>query len=50
MGQGFGDGVVEVVAGDIVVELPSPAAGKLIEKHASEDDVLEAGQLLARIE
>lgn len=45
-----GDRLVEVVAGDVAVDLSSPASGLLVEQCVTNDDRLEAGQLLARIQ
>jgi pyruvate/2-oxoglutarate dehydrogenase complex dihydrolipoamide acyltransferase (E2) component len=44
-----GDRLIEVVAGDVVVDLAAPATGVLIERCVTTDDRLEAGQVLARI-
>ena len=45
-----GDRLLEVLAGDVTVELSSPASGVLTEKCVERDDLLTAGQLLAVIE
>ncbi len=45
-----GDRLLEVVAGDVTVDLPAPASGTLVELLAAEDDVLLVGQPLAVIE
>jgi len=45
-----GDRLLEIVAGDVAVDLPSPATGVLIERCVSIDQPLETGQLLARIQ
>jgi pyruvate/2-oxoglutarate dehydrogenase complex dihydrolipoamide acyltransferase (E2) component len=42
--------VVEIVAGDAVVDLPAPAAGRLAQVLVAEDDPVEVGQVLAVIE
>ena len=45
-----GDRLLEVVAGSVTVDLPSPASGVLTETLVSEDEPLEAGQVLGVIE
>ena len=45
-----GDRILEVLAGEVTVDLPSPASGILIETLVSEDDELYAGQRLAVID
>jgi len=45
-----GDPLVEVLAGNAVVDLPAPADGVLTETLAAEDDPLEVGQTLAVID
>ena len=45
-----GDPVLEVLAGVVTVDLPSPADGVLAEKLVAEDDPIEVGQRLAVIE
>lgn len=45
-----GDRLLEVLAGDAIVDLPAPASGRLIERTVQADDVLHAGQILAIIE
>jgi len=45
-----GDRLLEVVAGDVTVELAAPASGVLAERHAEIDQPLAEGQLLAVIE
>ena len=45
-----GDRLLEVLAGDAIVDLPAPASGKLIERTVQADDVLHVGQVLALIE
>ncbi len=42
-----GDRLLEVVAGSVTVDLPSPVSGVLVETLVDEDDRLETGQLLA---
>jgi 2-oxoglutarate dehydrogenase E2 component (dihydrolipoamide succinyltransferase) len=45
-----GDRIVEVLADGVTVDLPAPASGVLVDIAAGEDDRIEVGQLLARIE
>jgi pyruvate/2-oxoglutarate dehydrogenase complex dihydrolipoamide acyltransferase (E2) component len=45
-----GDRLLEVLAGDTIVDLPAPASGKLIERAVQVDDTLHTGQVLAIIE
>ena len=45
-----GDRLLEVMAGEVTVDLPSPASGLLVETLVIEDDELHAGQELAVIE
>ena len=45
-----GDRLLEILAGEVSVDLPSPASGVLVETLVSEDDELHAGQKLAVIE
>jgi pyruvate/2-oxoglutarate dehydrogenase complex dihydrolipoamide acyltransferase (E2) component len=45
-----GDRLLEVVAGDVTVDLPAPASGKLVELLIGEEDELVAGQVLAIVE
>jgi 2-oxoglutarate dehydrogenase E2 component (dihydrolipoamide succinyltransferase) len=45
-----GDRLVEVVAGDIAIDLSAPTSGTLVEQCVRNDDRLETGQLLARIQ
>ena len=42
-----GDRLLEVVAGSVSIDLPSPVRGTLAETLVDEDDRLETGQLLA---
>jgi pyruvate/2-oxoglutarate dehydrogenase complex dihydrolipoamide acyltransferase (E2) component len=44
-----GDALVEIVAGDVVVDLPAPAGGTVVERCAEVDQPLVVGQVLARI-
>ncbi|MCI0360653.1 MAG: lipoyl domain-containing protein [Planctomycetaceae bacterium] len=45
-----GDRLLEVLAGEVTVDLPAPASGKLIERSVEVDEQLRVGQLLAVIE
>ena len=45
-----GDRILEVLAGEVTVDLPAPATGRLVEQHVAEDDILATGQLLGVIE
>ncbi|HZZ72258.1 MAG TPA: lipoyl domain-containing protein [Pirellulales bacterium] len=45
-----GERIVELLAGDITVDLSSPAAGILREIRVSEDEAAPAGQVLGTIE
>lgn len=45
-----GDRMVEILAGDVTVDLSAPASGRLVEVAAGIDDVVRVGQILARIE
>jgi len=45
-----GEYLVEVVAEDDTIEVPSPAPGILIEISASEGDLVRVGDLLALLE
>ena len=38
-----GDRVVELVAGDAIVDLPAPADGDLVRKYAAEDEQVAVG-------
>ena len=44
-----GDPLVEILAGSVIVDLPSPADGVLVEALVAEDDVVQVGQPLAVI-
>ena len=44
-----GDQLIEILSGSLVVDLPSPADGVLVEKLVEEGSPLHAGQLLAVI-
>ena len=45
-----GDRLIEVVAGDVAVDLSAPASGILVERCVKIDDRLQTGQVLARIQ
>jgi pyruvate/2-oxoglutarate dehydrogenase complex dihydrolipoamide acyltransferase (E2) component len=45
-----GDRLIEVVAGDVTVDLSAPASGVLVERCVKIDDPLQTGQVLARIQ
>ena len=45
-----GDRLLEVLAGDAIVDLPAPASGRLVERSVQADDELRPGQVLAMIE
>lgn len=45
-----GDRLLEVLAGSVTIDLPSPAGGVLVETLVAEDEPLIVGQPLAIIE
>ena len=45
-----GDRLLEVLAGSVTIDLPSPASGVLVETYVDEDEPLAVGQRLAVIE
>lgn len=45
-----GDRLLELLGGEVVVDLPAPATGKLSETYAAEGDVVTPGQVLGVIE
>ena len=45
-----GDRLIEIAAGDVVVDLSAPATGVLAERCVKIDDSLQVGQTLARIQ
>ncbi len=45
-----GEPIVEVTAGAVTIDLPSPASGLLLEKLAGEDDLIVPGDPIAIIE
>lgn len=42
-----GESVLEVLAGDVTVDLPAPVSGVLSRRLVAEDDALHTGQTLA---
>jgi pyruvate dehydrogenase E2 component (dihydrolipoamide acetyltransferase) len=45
-----GDRLVEILAGGATIDLPSPAAGRLVETLVGEDEPVDTGQVLGIIE
>jgi len=45
-----GERLIEIVAGDVVIDLSAPATGMLVEQCVKIDDQPALGQLLARIQ
>lgn len=45
-----GDPVLEVLAGEAVVDLPAPVDGVLLKRFVAEDEPVQVGQRLAVIE
>jgi len=45
-----GDRLVELVSGEVTVDLPAPATGQLVEQLVGEDDTVEIGQQLGTIQ
>jgi 2-oxoglutarate dehydrogenase E2 component (dihydrolipoamide succinyltransferase) len=45
-----GDRLLEVLAGDVTVDLPAPATGVLIQRAVEIDEQLTVGQVLAVID
>jgi pyruvate/2-oxoglutarate dehydrogenase complex dihydrolipoamide acyltransferase (E2) component len=45
-----GDLLLEVLAGEVTVDLSAPASGVLVERSVEIDDRLHTGQMLAAIE
>jgi pyruvate/2-oxoglutarate dehydrogenase complex dihydrolipoamide acyltransferase (E2) component len=45
-----GDRLLEVLAGEVTVDLPAPASGRLVQRCVGPEDRLEIGQLLAVIQ
>jgi pyruvate/2-oxoglutarate dehydrogenase complex dihydrolipoamide acyltransferase (E2) component len=44
-----GDRLLEILAGDVTVDLAAPVSGVLVERCVEIDQALEVGQVLARI-
>lgn len=44
-----GERLLEVVAGDVVVDLPAPISGNLTEQLVEETDLLQVGQVLGLV-
>jgi pyruvate/2-oxoglutarate dehydrogenase complex dihydrolipoamide acyltransferase (E2) component len=45
-----GDRLLEVCAGEVIIDIPSPATGTLLRRLVREDDPIDIGQALAIIE
>ena len=45
-----GDRLVEVLAGDATIDLSAPITGIFIEKCFAEDELVQPGQVLGRVE
>jgi pyruvate/2-oxoglutarate dehydrogenase complex dihydrolipoamide acyltransferase (E2) component len=45
-----GDRLVEVLVGGATFDVPAPATGRLVEKHALNNDPLRPGQVLGAVE
>ena len=45
-----GDRVIEVAAGEVIVDLPAPASGRLFQRDTAEGEAVETGQVLGQIE
>lgn len=45
-----GDRLLEVSAGEVIIDLPSPATGILVEQLVGEDDEVRVGQTLGLVE
>ena len=45
-----GDRLLELSAGDVLVDLPAPAAGRLVQKSVAEGEVVTASQVLGVIQ
>jgi pyruvate/2-oxoglutarate dehydrogenase complex dihydrolipoamide acyltransferase (E2) component len=44
-----GESVLEIVAGCVLLELPAPVGGRLVEQFSFQDDPLQPGQVLGLI-
>jgi pyruvate/2-oxoglutarate dehydrogenase complex dihydrolipoamide acyltransferase (E2) component len=45
-----GDRILEIVAGEVSIDLPAPASGRLTKQLVAEDEPLQTGQVLGVIE
>jgi pyruvate/2-oxoglutarate dehydrogenase complex dihydrolipoamide acyltransferase (E2) component len=45
-----GDRLVEILAGPVTFDVPSPVSGRLVEIRAMEEDMVRSGDLLAVVE
>jgi pyruvate/2-oxoglutarate dehydrogenase complex dihydrolipoamide acyltransferase (E2) component len=45
-----GDRVAELAAGGVTIDLEAPVTGRLVLRHADEDDPVEAGAVIAEFE
>lgn len=45
-----GDRLLEILAGEALIDLPAPVAGRLTRKAAAEGEAVTAGQILGVIE
>ncbi len=44
-----GSPLIEIVAGEVAIDLPAPASGTLYEKLVLEDETVHSGQILGSI-
>jgi pyruvate/2-oxoglutarate dehydrogenase complex dihydrolipoamide acyltransferase (E2) component len=44
-----GDRVLDLLAGEVTVDVAAPVAGVLVEQFATEDEVVSVGQIVGRI-
>lgn len=44
-----GERLLEVAAGDVIVDVPAPISGRLVEQLVAEDELLQTGQILGII-
>ena len=45
-----GDRLVEILAGSVTFDVPSPASGRLVELRVAEEDAVHCGDVLALVE
>lgn len=45
-----GDRLLEICAGEVTIDLPSPATGILVDQSVGEDDEVHLGQVLGVVE